>query len=147
MVDRTRRWTGQADPSAPMADPQRSAPNLSAKAPDTVPGLPPLRPPAIAAAPKTVAAKAPAPAPAPVLVKAAPQPASKPSAPLSLEAAALKRREEILAGIDPAVLTPGAKEASDAKVSGTNMAPEERRKQLHSLSEEMELFYAKTLGN
>lgn len=60
------------------------------------------------------------------------------------EAAAAKRRAEILRGIDPAILTPGPKpEAETAKPA---LSPDERRQQLDALSEEMELFYARTLG-
>jgi hypothetical protein len=60
------------------------------------------------------------------------------------EAAALKRRKEILRGIDPAVLIPGAK--TEAETAPPALSPAERRKRLSALSEEMELFYARTLG-
>ncbi len=74
--------------------------------------------------------------------------------PVSADAAALRRREEILRGIDPAVLkpailTPGVKpdkETASPAMAAPAMSPEERRKQLYSLSEEMELFYARTLS-
>lgn len=60
------------------------------------------------------------------------------------EAAALKRRKEILQGIDPALLTPGPK--PKAETAQQALSPAERRKRLYALSEEMELFYARTLG-
>lgn len=60
------------------------------------------------------------------------------------EAAAAKRRAEILRGIDPAVLIPGPK--PEAEPAQPALLPAERRKQLDTLSEEMELFYARTLG-
>lgn len=60
------------------------------------------------------------------------------------EAAALRRRKEILRGIDPAVLTPEAK--PEAETAQRALSPAERRKRLYALSEEMELFYARTLG-
>ncbi len=79
--------------------------------------------------------------------------------PVSADAAALRRREEILRGIDPAVLksatlkpgilNPGVKpdkETASPVLAAPAMSPEERRKQLYSLSEEMELFYARTLS-
>ena len=59
-------------------------------------------------------------------------------------AATLKRREEILRGIDPAVVKPGAKPEQEAAKPA--VSPDERRKQLYSLSEEMELFYARSLS-
>ncbi|MCZ6885150.1 MAG: hypothetical protein O7E53_02170, partial [Alphaproteobacteria bacterium] len=81
----------------------------------------------------------------------------------------LRRREEILRGIDPAALKsatlkptdmkpavlklatlkPGVKpdkETASPVLAAPAMSPEERRKQLYSLSEEMELFYARTLS-
>ena len=70
--------------------------------------------------------------------------AAKAPEPAPADAAALSRREEILRGIDPAVLKPGAK--PDKETAQPAMSPEERRKQLYSLSEEMELFYARTLS-
>jgi hypothetical protein len=60
------------------------------------------------------------------------------------EDAALKRRAEILRGIDPAILAPGPK--PEAETTQPALVPAERRKQLDALSEEMELFYARTLG-
>jgi len=60
------------------------------------------------------------------------------------EAAAAMRRAEILRGIDPAILTPGPK--PEAETATPVLTPKERRKQLDALSEEMELFYARTLG-
>ncbi len=81
----------------------------------------------------------------PVLPAAARTDAASPE-----KTAALKRREEILRGIDPAVLGHGAKADTKAlpkaDASAPTMPPAERRKQLYALSEEMELFYAKTLG-
>ncbi len=75
--------------------------------------------------------------------------ATKAPEPASVDAAALRRREEILRGIDPAVLKPGVKPdkaTAPPAISMAAMSPEERRKQLYSLSEEMELFYARTLS-
>jgi hypothetical protein len=89
------------------------------------------------------AARPPAPKP-PVLPAAA-----RPDEAYPEQAAALKRREEILRGIDPAVLGHGAAKATatvKAEPSAPAMPPAERRKQLYALSEEMELFYAKSLG-
>ena len=74
--------------------------------------------------------------------------------PVSADAAALRRGEEILRGIDPAILKPAIlktgvkpdKETASPAMAAPAMSPEERRKQLYSLSEEMELFYARTLS-
>ena len=57
------------------------------------------------------------------------------------EAAALERRK-ILRGIDPEVLIP----KPETETARPALSPAERRKQLYALSEEMELFYARTLG-
>jgi len=85
--------------------------------------------------------------------------ATKAPEPASADAAALRRREEILRGIDPVVLKSANlepenlklgvkpdKETASPAMAAPAMSPQERRKQLYSLSEEMELFYARTLS-
>jgi hypothetical protein len=86
----------------------------------------------------------------------APEPPALPpvAAPVSLapeQVAALKRREEILRGIDPKILAPAETAKKTPKtapktVEAPTMPPAERRKQLFALSEEMELIYARSLG-
>ncbi len=86
----------------------------------------------------------------------APKPPALPpvAAPVSLapeQVAALKRREEILRGIDPKILAPAETAKKTPKtapktVEAPTMPPAERRKQLFALSEEMELIYARSLG-
>jgi hypothetical protein len=65
-----------------------------------------------------------------------------------LKEAAAKRRAEILRGIDPAILIPGTQPEAETATETAQPAPlpAERRKQLYALAEEMELFYARTLG-
>jgi hypothetical protein len=116
---------------------------------------PPLNP-ASAPKPLTPEPRIAAQAAAPV----APKPPALPpvAAPVSLspeQAAALKRREEILRGIDPKILIPTETEKAAAQPAAPSaaktaeaptMSPAERRKQLFALSEEMELIYARSLG-
>jgi hypothetical protein len=114
---------------------------------------PPLDP-ATAPQPLTPEPRAAAPA------AAAPKPPALPpvAAPVSLspeQAAALKRREEILRGIDPKILIPTGTEKSASPSAAPSaartaeaptMSPAERRTELFALSEEMELIYARSLG-
>ena len=162
VVDRGRRWVARTPPETAIRASSLAAPPARAKAKPAS-----MTPPAGARAPV-----APLPAVAESLGRAGatfaegrrghgavaragtmgPRPLAAPGAtpaPLiavrhAKEAAAAKRRAEILRGIDPAILTPGRKpEAESAKPA---LSPTERRKQLEALSEEMELFYARTLG-
>lgn len=110
-------------------DPPVVEPKSADRAPNTVADMP-------AAAERET--KEPEMPPVPVLPAAAPAEVSPE------RAAVLKRREEILRGIDPEVLIPAAK--SKAEPVAPTMPPAERRKQLFALSEEMELFYANSLG-
>ena len=119
VVDRGRRWVTETPPETAVRPSSPAAP----------PASPIAEPAAMAPLPPAASRASPAPK----------IPVSR-----AKEDAALKRRAEILRGIDPAVLTPGLK--LEAETAQPALLPAERRKQLDALSEEMELFYARTLG-
>lgn len=118
VVDRGRRWVTQTPPETAVGPSSPAAPPASPIAkPSSMTPLPP----------------------------AASRASPVPKIPMSrAKEAAAKRRAEILRGIDPAVLIPGPK--PEAETAQPALVPAERRKQLDALSEEMELFYARTLG-
>ena len=119
VVDRGRRWVTETPPETAVRPSSPAAP----------PASPMASPPAMAPLP-------------PAATRASPAPKIPVSR--AKEDAALKRRAEILRGIDPAILAPGPK--PEAETAQPALEPAERRKQLDALSEEMELFYARTLG-
>ncbi|MDX1483434.1 MAG: hypothetical protein R3229_03035 [Alphaproteobacteria bacterium] len=157
VVDRGRRLVGRPDrPIATNPGPAEASPQTrdfatgaaqrppASEQPKANP-VPSRIPADLAAAAPALPAAAENPNPsAPAEVPELPK-ASDVGAPSDEEAAALRRREEILRGIDPAVLAPAAKR--EAASPPPAMSAEERRKQLDALSEEMELFYARSLGN
>ncbi len=61
--------------------------------------------------------------------------------PAVVDAAVAKRRDEIFAGIAPEPKGPALKQGEPM------MTPAQRRKELFSLAEEMELLYARTVSN
>ncbi len=147
VVDRGRRLVGQSAPNTNVRAPGRAEPpakraagpraKLIAPTP-TPPNVPDM-------ARADLSARHVAAFPVVPVIRA---PVSR--APLKPEkvSAAEKRRAEVLRGIDPALLIPGIKRATEtpqAEVSPA-LSSAERRKQLHALSEEMELFYARALG-
>jgi hypothetical protein len=171
-VEGGRRWVGRASARAG-GDIKNAAtgavkPLAKHEILKTTPMAPPVNAPAVksetegeAEATATVKIKTGNPAAAGQIPETAaaapamPQPPALPpaAAPVPLapeQVAALKRREEILRGIDPKILAPAeaAKAAPDAVKApkAPIMSPAERRKQLYALSEEMELIYARSLG-
>lgn len=76
-----------------------------------------------------------------------PAPPAAPSAasPAGLDPAVAKRRQEILEGLDTADATPAVR-APVLKEGARLMSPAERRRELLSLAEEMELLYARSIS-
>ena len=69
------------------------------------------------------------------------------AASVNLNPAVAKRRREVLDGIDAADAGPALADAGQALKEGTRlMTPSERRKELLSLAEEMELLYARSIS-
>lgn len=148
LVGRTSNKAETVEPTAAFAVPPASG--AAQPAPRAFPMDTPDRqvqteapPPPLRRGKEVAAAATNAPPPAPAGV--APDPLVNATAAADpKEAAALRRREEILRGIDPAVLFPGSK--TEEEPAPKAVSPAERRKQLYALSEEMELFYVRTLG-
>jgi len=169
VVEGGRRWVGRTsarvgdgvkDAAARAAEPLKKHEILK-----TTPMTPPVIAPAV---PSETEAKSrtgitsravgadreggPEPSEAKAMPAAMPEPPALPpaTAPVPLapeQVAALKRREEILRGIDPKILAPAAEaKATPKDPKAPLMSPAERRKQLFALSEEMELIYARSLG-
>ncbi len=142
VVDRGRRWVGRTPAETAVRTPSLAEPPATRIA-SPAPMAPPARarapmPPLPATADRQGRTEATPPDSRRGDAAAAPVRGAK-------EQAALRRRAEILRGIDPAVLTPGP--TPEAETVQPAVSPEKRRKQLYALSEEMELLYARTLGN
>lgn len=121
------RKTSRVEPAPAPVQPARLA-DAAKKVPETrVPATPPPAPPADTTAepppaPKTAVAKSPAPMPT------------------VIEPAVAKRRDEVLKGVAP------AERRLSLKAGERMMTPEQRRKELFNLAEEMELLYARTVS-
>lgn len=135
-------------------------PKHETEAPPPVPSTPAVRPPTKPVSPPAAARPEPKAAPPaakpllprrlaanlPAVPEAGRKPAPKPgraAAPVDLDPAVAQRRREVLDGIDTAAAVdtaPVLKEGSHL------MTPSERRKELLSLAEEMELLYARSLS-
>ena len=140
MIEREPAKTDRKSESAPGAAPPPPAispvdnPPLTAPKPAAEPPAPPMRP----QLPRQLADNLPA------VPETGPGIGAAPAAGLDPEIA--RRRQEVLDGIDTADLK-GVPSTAPALKEGTQlMTASDRRKELLSLAEEMELLYARSLG-
>jgi hypothetical protein len=140
MIGREPATSGHRTEPAPppAAKPAVADPGLTAPKPVVEPPPPPVRP----QLPRQLAEHLPA---AP---ETSPETRLKtgPAAAAKLDPEIARRRREVLNGIDTANLA-GVPAAAPALKEGTQlMTPSDRRRELLSLAEEMELLYARSLG-
>jgi outer membrane biosynthesis protein TonB len=137
----------KANPATAAAAPKPVAPPVETS-PSVAPAAQPAQPPAIAQPrrdppppPRQVVQR---PAPAAPAVRPSTRSVAKKAAPAGLDPAVAKRRQELLDGLDTADNTVAS---APALKEGTRlMSPSDRRKELLTLAEEMELLYARSIS-